>query len=59
MSGFHTPKWFDFLLSAVDVAHKAVHPSRWGEGKPCECGKRTRWECSILCEKDEHEDGGP
>ena len=41
------------------MAHKAVHPSRWGEGKRCECGQRTRLECSTVCEKDIEDDGGP
>ena len=31
-----------------DKVHKAVHPSRWGEGKPCECGKLTRGDCGKL-----------
>ena len=48
MSGFYIPRWLDMILTAGDKAHKAVHPSRWGEGKPCECGKWTRGDCSKL-----------
>jgi len=51
MSGFHIPKWLDLILDAGDKVHKAVHPSRWGEDKPCECGERTRFECSCNCFK--------
>ncbi len=47
MSGFHVPKWLDVILTAGDKLHKAVHPSRWGEDKPCKCGERTRYSCSI------------
>ena len=46
MSGFHIPRWLEIALDAGDKLHKAVHPSRWGEGKPCECGKLTRGDCS-------------
>ena len=46
MSGFYIPRWLDLILTAGDKAHKAVHPSRWGEDKPCECGKLTRGDCS-------------
>ena len=48
MSGFYIPRWLDLILTAGDKVHKAVHPSRWGEGKPCECGKLTRGDCGKL-----------
>ena len=54
MSGFHVPRWLDAVLSVADLAHKATHPSRWGENKPCACGKETRADCAkglVLCER--------
>lgn len=48
MSGFHTPKWFDAIFWLIDTADKAITPSRWGENKPCECGKSTRGNCGRL-----------
>lgn len=60
MSGFHIPRWLDLILTAGDKAHKAVHPSRWGEDKPCECGKWTRRECEMRgTAQCENGDGGP
>lgn len=64
MSGLHVPRWLAAVMAAADGLHKATHPSRWGEDKPCECGELTRRECAMrdykeCWRRDEHEDGGP
>lgn len=46
MSGLYIPRWLELVFNAGDKLHKVVHPSRWGEGKPCECGELTRGDCA-------------
>ena len=46
MSGLYIPRWLELVFNAGDKLHKVVHPSRWGENKPCECGRLTRGDCS-------------